>query len=1502
MMQQKLPDANTHIFINVNIPVSLIKRMNGKGGRVLNLSHKRLNYTLRCAISAKADIRTGAISLPDWVCQAQSKQIRVNDVNLKQLQEYIAKGKFIVSLIVDEKGRIIDLSTDGSIVQRLTTLPLKVGWTVFVSLEEGDVVICNRQPSLHEASMNAHFLDKQGNPTNSAQMGEDQCIPYNGDFDGDTMAFTFLRSIAARVEAIMLMNVANNYVCTTSHSPIFQLNQNSLLGCYLLTQPFTKLSAEHVRFLLKCYRILTDRILKPVEQYSKTTTKHSYFNTMHMTRGRDVSLVELSEIYDSYATHYKFPEKRVNRPEALNLTDVLGSPDGFFESTGHPYWSGHRILSLVLPIDFYYKKKQVRIVNGWWYEGRGTKDVFIGQRSLFHVLWRYYGKQTAVDVQAEFAAVAVGYLEHIRGFTCGLYDTMLAGRPLDTTTVTSTTTSTRKNEMEFSSLSSSSLSSDTMATNEKAEEQRQKLMAAIDESYKQLTQYLTQPGVLEQLREDDINEAYAKLQQWAEQSLYYMGDLNQALSDIQKNHAMLMSSKTGAGSKGNPVNTTTMASTLGFRRKRGRILGQDLNASRRRSTGDRVGERTASSAGMVKNGFVSGLTDGEFTTTNKVDRIGIYDAADMSTIGYKEKQYDRHAGSVAVAYDGTVRDAAAIVQLRYGGDGCHAKYMLKVHLDFCDYSFTTAASSTTTNACLCEACKERLYFMAKMSSLMLDTMALKPYHGMKSKTELAASGVQVLLSIDASDLLDQYLASHLINTTESTTMTEEEVHQLHASQWLALKQLMENIDYVSLNARPIELKLHLSLVFDMASEKMQRLKHREDLVRVFNAVFETYVQHMAEPGDAVGISMSQDGSEPSAQMKLRAFNAVVTTENAAKHLTEGFAHFQELISDTTEPKYESNMMTTTTLDPAWVDNEDKAQVVRSQLERVVFGDIASTCHVLWLNMTNYAATSCLIEPSSNNDDEEEEEDDGSDSPISNTGEITEQHVLKTPLCMSVLSSYACYEVDNMACGEFLVPERHPVMLFSLDMVKLQHLYGAVGRVYGSGDDFDLIKTVNRMLSRGLLPWQRGMLIGGPGVYDACPYYWCMWCIYSDYDAKAEWMSFTTSTAAVATTAVDTQWNEHLASLMELGTCMLGHWIISGSLTHNLKCNDITPPSSTSSLTSVPSTTLEEPINEATIPCLCDDGNDNFNNNNQLVASSLESTLWIKRVWPKLVKQFHIRSKHGLDNYDELVQQYPCLSRTCQQTALELPAEEVDISQEECTQRLKRASYLAQYAWIAPCSVDSTTILPIIFFLKSPKNLVESGVIKIENNASNVGVEFAREAVEFCKSLNAQHLFLVNPGEYTDVLYKSYQLSCGANNKRLSDNSGDALSINVYSELWHAEDFLHDWWSNAMIEPFIVVHKDDDDDGYYSQMALDAVDGDEVLAQSLVLMPKVDTHNIVARRLNMKARGDFLIAQRSVPKTHCKTIRFARRTARKNMTVPTSSSSSSSSKQQQQAHV
>eukprot|EP00960_Hanusia_phi_P070540 767330-Hanusia_phi.AAC.14 len=114
---------------------------------------------------------------------------------------------------------------------------LRIGDIVERHLIDDDVVLFNRQPSLHRISIMAHRAKVL--KWRTLRFNECVCNPYNADFDGDEMNLHVPQTEEARAEAIELMGVVNNLCTPKDGSIMIAATQDFLTGSYLISRKNT---------------------------------------------------------------------------------------------------------------------------------------------------------------------------------------------------------------------------------------------------------------------------------------------------------------------------------------------------------------------------------------------------------------------------------------------------------------------------------------------------------------------------------------------------------------------------------------------------------------------------------------------------------------------------------------------------------------------------------------------------------------------------------------------------------------------------------------------------------------------------------------------------------------------------------------------------------------------------------------------------------------------------------------------------------------------------------------------------------------------------------------------------------------------------------------------------------------------------------------------------------------------------------------------------------------
>jgi hypothetical protein len=127
--------------------------------------------------------------------------------------------------IVKEDGQRVDLR----FLRKSSDRVLEYGYKVERHLQTGDVVLFNRQPSLHKMSIMGHRVRVMAYST--FRLNLSVTGPYNADFDGDEMNMHVPQSVEAKAEALELMMVPKMIVSPQANKPVMGIVQDTLLGC-----------------------------------------------------------------------------------------------------------------------------------------------------------------------------------------------------------------------------------------------------------------------------------------------------------------------------------------------------------------------------------------------------------------------------------------------------------------------------------------------------------------------------------------------------------------------------------------------------------------------------------------------------------------------------------------------------------------------------------------------------------------------------------------------------------------------------------------------------------------------------------------------------------------------------------------------------------------------------------------------------------------------------------------------------------------------------------------------------------------------------------------------------------------------------------------------------------------------------------------------------------------------------------------------------------------------
>lgn len=232
---------------------TLVQRLKGKEGRFRsNLSGKRVNFSARTVISPDPHLSINEVGVPDEAARELTVPLHVTEWNLPIAKELVLRGpspktvpyKPGVNYVIRNDGRRIKITDKNA---ESVAEVLEPGYIVERHLMDGDIVLFNRQPSLHRMSMMAHTVRIMDARTFRFNLSV--CPPYNADFDGDEMNLHVVQSEEARAEARIIMKVQEHILSPRFGGPVIGGIHDHITGAFLLTyrgQEFDEEQTTHI--------------------------------------------------------------------------------------------------------------------------------------------------------------------------------------------------------------------------------------------------------------------------------------------------------------------------------------------------------------------------------------------------------------------------------------------------------------------------------------------------------------------------------------------------------------------------------------------------------------------------------------------------------------------------------------------------------------------------------------------------------------------------------------------------------------------------------------------------------------------------------------------------------------------------------------------------------------------------------------------------------------------------------------------------------------------------------------------------------------------------------------------------------------------------------------------------------------------------------------------------------------------------------------------------------
>ncbi|HRZ85416.1 MAG TPA: DNA-directed RNA polymerase subunit A' [Candidatus Paceibacterota bacterium] len=238
---------------------TITERIKGKEGRIRhNLAGKRVNFSSRTVISPDPSLQINEVGVPKEIAQVLTVNEEVTTLNLEYLKKLILnEGYPGANYIVRPDGRRKKITND---LKQEIIEEIKPGYFVERHLQDGDIVLFNRHPSLHRGSLMAHYVKIL--PYRTFRLHPAVDFPYNADFDGDEMNIHVPQTEEARAEARILLNVNNNLMSPKNNINLIGTIFDAVTGNFLLgNSNISGKEAEQLLFNSGVQKIIDKKII-----------------------------------------------------------------------------------------------------------------------------------------------------------------------------------------------------------------------------------------------------------------------------------------------------------------------------------------------------------------------------------------------------------------------------------------------------------------------------------------------------------------------------------------------------------------------------------------------------------------------------------------------------------------------------------------------------------------------------------------------------------------------------------------------------------------------------------------------------------------------------------------------------------------------------------------------------------------------------------------------------------------------------------------------------------------------------------------------------------------------------------------------------------------------------------------------------------------------------------------------------------------------------------------
>ncbi|XP_058053507.1 DNA-directed RNA polymerase I subunit RPA1 [Anopheles bellator] len=871
---------------------------------------KRVNHAARTVITPDPNIGVEEIGIPRRFALKLTYPVPVTPWNVAELRQWVLNGPDVypgANMVEDSNGRVIKLSainvTHRQSVAKTLLTPAAPGGSsddsikiVHRHLQNGDILLLNRQPTLHRPSIMAHrarILPGE----KIFRLHYSNCKSYNADFDGDEMNAHLPQNEVARSEAYELVAVPYQYLVPKDGTPLGGLIQDHIVsavklfirGKFFNREDYQQLVFQALSNQKGDIELLPPSIVKPVRLWS----------------GKQIISTIVKNSIPKGLPHINLEGK-----SKLSNKHWRILPARPWQYGGSPLAENEL------------SESEVFIRQGELLCGILDKNHFgATPYGLIHCMYELYGGVCSTTLLSSLSRLFTYYLQW-EGFTLGVHDILVQAK------------ADRKRAKIIAECRAVAGHEATAAALElPGNVSREELTNRLTEAYAKNPKFRS---ILDRKYKSVLDK--------------YTNQINNAclpeglISKFPENNLQLM---VQSGAKGSTVNTMQISCLLGQIELEGKR--PPLMMSGRSLPSFAHFETSPKSGGFIDGRFMTGIQPQDFFFHCMAGREGLIDTAvKTSRSGYLQRCLVKHLEGLSVQYDMTVRDSdGSVVQFMYGEDGLDiAKSQFvgqEKQVRFLDQNRDVIVRGELQDRLANAVSDDPLHDAIKKHVKQMKRWRKQHGAGVGQKTR--HSGFSLYSEQNALAVREKLAnPDKLKSNTGRTKLTQKLM-----KRWNKL-DTTEKRPFVKQSSRcpdPLAAVFRADAHFGVLPERLEELvrnyKRTEKPIHDVDELMQIKGSGaLVAPGEPVGVLAAQSIGEPSTQMTLNTFHFAGRGE---MNVTLGIPRLREILMSAT-----ANIKTPSMEIPFLPHRKPErlpalADKLRKSLNRVTVADVLENIHV-----------------------------------------------------------------------------------------------------------------------------------------------------------------------------------------------------------------------------------------------------------------------------------------------------------------------------------------------------------------------------------------------------------------------------------------------------------------------------------------------------------------------------------------------------------------------------